>query len=211
MPFGSGDFAPRFGDVFYEPDFRPSFLAGAAYQSLAITWVEWNGSQTPGLDGGTPVSTLNFGSFDGSDITSVDHPTTHGTNSYTKYIKVQFSGSFIQISNARIWKSDGAYSTGEVIKFSGNIAMDIPSTTDVSTGFGVGADDIPTSTPSSNLVLVQGTTTDSTLPNPNDESSSPGYYSGSRTSLMVFQVQTTLSTPAGPTAIKEIAITYDRY
>ncbi len=211
MPFGSADFAPRFGDIFYEPDFSPSFTPGGSYQALTITWLEWNGSQTPGTAGGTAVSTLNFGDTDGNDIVSDTWPTTHGTNSYAKYIKVQFSGSFIQISNAKIWKAQGAYVTGESMVFSGNIGMAAPATADVTGGFGVGVTDIPVSSPASNLVLVPGATTDSILPNPNDVSSSPGYYSGSRTSLMTFQVQTTVSTPAGPTNLKTFAITYDRY
>jgi len=203
MVFPASDFKPRFDDIFYAPDFKPQF--GERILSSTVTWVEWNGSQQPGTYNGTVVTTLNFGNYDGPDINSTIYPVRVGYNSYAKYVKAQFSGSFSSISNARVWKSAGEYNTGEGIKFSGSVIMTVPSTTSLSAL----VPSIPVALPSVNLILA-GATTEGWLPRVLDVHSSPGYYSGSRSNLMVFQAQTTSSTPLGSMNVKTISLTYDR-
>lgn len=205
MPFFASDFKPRFDETFFAPDFLPRFGETGAYP-ISVSLLEWNGAQTPGTYDGTSVNTANFGYFDAPDLVSSDYKVPTGSNSYAKYLKVQFSGAFVQISNAKIWKFSGDYVTGESLKFSGSIVMAVPSPSDV------GVDNIPTSLPgTSNLTLVAGATTDSVLPGPNDTPVSPGHYSGSRSALMVFQVQTTSESPAGDANLKSITLTYDRF
>src|SRR3990172_2152462 len=158
MVFPASDFKPRFDNIFFAPDFIPQF--GERVLSSSVTWVEWNGSQRPGNYNGTSISTLNFGNYDGPDINSSTYPVRIGFNSYTKYIKVQFSGSFSRIGNARIWKAAGDYNTGETIKFSGSVIMTVPSTTSLSAL----VLNVPTSLPIGANLILAGATTDGWLP-----------------------------------------------
>lgn len=171
--------------------------------SVAITWIEFNGSDTPGNNVGTAASNLNLGDNDSRDLTPATHPVAAGSKSYHKNIKVNISGSYTQISNGKLYKSAGDYVQSEVITFSGSKAWSTPATDDT------GDPDIPTTLPDANVIL-NGNTTDGTLPRDTESESSPGYYSGSRSDLMNFQLETESDTPAGATATKTISFTYDR-
>jgi len=175
--------------------------------SLDVKFIEWNESQTPGTYDGTEVTTLNFGSTDTADLTPSSAKITAGDNSYSKHIKFQFSGSFTSITNAKVYKSAGTYESNVDILYSGSSQKTgAPSQTTITTNDG----SIPTSLPSyNNLVLRVGSTTDAGLPNPSDVHSSPGYYSGSRSDITVWQLTTTESSPAGAGAQLTHTIQYD--
>ncbi len=172
--------------------------------AVTITWYEFTGSNTPGDSVGALATNINFGNTDAVDLTPASFPIAAGNNGYFKQLVVNVSGSYTKISNMKLYKSSGAYVTGETIQFSGNIVASAPSTTDKSDS------NIATSLPGSNNVAPKGGTTAGSLPYNGETVSSPGYYSGSRTSLMRFQLLTTGSTPAGAVNQKTISFTYDR-
>jgi hypothetical protein len=171
--------------------------------AVTITWIEWNSSDTPGNNVGTAASNLNLGNTDARDLTPASYPIAAGSLSYHKNIKINVSGSYTQISNGKLYKSAGAYVTEEIMTFSGSKAWVTPATDDTADP------DIPTSLPSANVILSGGTT-DGILPRNGESESSPGYYSGSRTDLVNFQLETGSSTPAGAVNTKTISFTYDR-
>lgn len=195
--------------------------------AVTVYWVEWITGESPGSTAHdtnwsvgnahtiTSVSNINLGNSSARDITPSASPIAAGSNSFTKIFALQFSGTFTQINNAKIWKSDGNYVTDEVLQFSGNIAYAVPATADA------GDAAIPTSQPGVNNVglsfadLTGGAgvgapATGRKLPESGDTSLDGGYYSGSRSCLLRFQLTTSESTPAGPVNQKTISLTYDR-
>jgi len=209
--------------------------------AVTVYWVEYAEGETPGTtahdnywhdgaDAGvkahsvTSATNLNFGNTPARDLTPSSYPIAAGANSYAKYFRLQFSGSYTQISNAKIWKSAGAYVTGEFIWFSGNVDFTAPATTSILssltdtewTDYNTGRR-IPTAQPSlSNVVLCSAATeaagsNEATLPEAGEIALAGGYYSGSRSATMVFQLTSNVdTTPAGPVNQKTISLTYDR-
>lgn len=204
--------------------------------AVTVFFVEWVSTETPGFDTSdtlhdnfklasahsiTAATNLNLGNTSARDLTPSSFPIAAGSNSFHKVLSLQFSGSFTQLSNAKIWKSAGAYVTDEFIQFSGNIEYSAPATADVSDA------NIPTAQPSTNNVGLdfRGTAsgqsrvggvapdepaTGRVLPHEDETASSPGSFSGSRSCLIRFQLVTSASTPAGPVNQKTISLTYDR-
>jgi len=64
------------------------------------------------------VSNLNYGSADVPNLVVATYPITVGANSYLKYDRVHVTamGGSNVIDNIQIWKSAGAYVTGEGIQ-----------------------------------------------------------------------------------------------
>ena len=189
--------------------------------SVTVTFVEFNGSTPETSQGSGPViSNINMGNADARNLVPATYPTIAGTNSYAKFIQAQWSGSFTKISNAKFWKSSGTYVTGEGIYFSGSYSKISPSTTALPNVGGKAVQLIPTSSPATaNVAFAKSnnraafTTTDTTtgkIPNMGQAASSPGCYSGSRSSTMAIQIQTTGSTPAGALNQKTFSLSYDR-
>ena len=143
------------------------------------------------------------------------YPIPAGSNSYAKYVKLQFSGAFTTVSNLKFWMSNGALKTGESILFSGSVIKHTtaPVQTSIATTHpGTGSfycKAIPISAPTYPNVCSQGTTA-STLPIPGEIRSTPGYYSGVRASAMALQMLTTTSIEAGAVNTKTFSVIYDR-
>ena len=196
--------------------------------AATIYWVEWVDTETPGTTthddssfktgGDTPAtitsaSNINFGSVSARDLTPGTNTITANTNSYTKYFQAQFSGSFTTISNALLWKSAGAYVAGEDIQFSGSTTFATPTATDatdpsmVIASTATGAENVYVGL---NAYAVGDLACSSrSLPHASESESSPGYYSGSRSSTMRFQLITSAATPAGAVNQKTISLQYD--
>lgn len=186
--------------------------------AVTVFWVEYITGESPGSTPNdnfttphvvTDANTINFGNISARDITTASNPVTAGDNSFDKYFTFQISGSYTQISNGKLWKSGGSFVTGETMQFSGNIAHATPSASDASDP------DIPVATPLNNvgfnfLDSADVAAQDKTLPSGTESASSPGFFSGSRTSIMRFQALTTGSTPAGAVNQKTITMQYDR-
>lgn len=76
------------------------------------------------------ISNINFGDTDAANITVASFPIRAGNNSYRKYIRGKFSGTFNQISAMKFWRSDGqALPTGIDIKAGANPSYATPVTT----------------------------------------------------------------------------------
>ena len=150
------------------------------------------------------ATNINFGNVDAVDLIPANYPVIVGNNSYFKQLIINFSGSYTEINNMKLYKSSGDYINGETLQFSGSVIASTPNTIDQ------GDPLISGSAPDSNNVAPRGGTTDGSLPYVGETQSSPGYYSGSRTSLMRFQLLTTENTPAIAGNLKTISFTYDR-
>jgi hypothetical protein len=178
--------------------------------AVTVYWVEFNAGYGDGSTGTALAQSLNFGSVDLANLTPASYPIAAGSNGFAKYIKIHFSGSYTQISNAKLWKSNGAYKTGEAIKFSGNYVKGTgaPTATALPAVSGKAVPDIAVASPGSANVCLPDLTTD--ILKQSEHESSPGYASGAYSSMMAFQLQTTSSAPAGPVNTKTISLTYDR-
>ena len=150
---------------------------------------QWSESNGAGEVVTNDITTVNFGSVDSADLTPASDPVVTGENSFHKCIRCKFSSTFTEISNMKIWKSLGAYATGEVIQYKESTAYVQPVETALS-----GASAIPTSEPSQNVLSAAGTAT----------ITAAGY-----TEYMLLQIQSTVSTPAGAAATKTLTFQYD--
>jgi len=61
------------------------------------------------------VGNCNFGSNDSYEIVVATYPVTIGNNSFEKWWKIEFGGTFNTIDNLKIWKVSGDYKAGESI------------------------------------------------------------------------------------------------
>lgn len=81
---------------------------------------EWSESNGAGESITDSISNINFGSVDSPNLTPVSNKITAGENSFEKYLRCKFTGTFTEISNMKFWKSAGTYKTGEDIKAAAN-------------------------------------------------------------------------------------------
>jgi hypothetical protein len=140
------------------------------------------------------IANLNFGSNDSYEIVPSTYPVIAGTNSYIKYIRGKFTGTFTEISNIKFWKSIGAMATGEVITAEENVAYATPVN-------GLSGDAaVPTDVGSAlSLNSAEG---DPTIIY--GASGVSGY-----TGYIRLQLQTSISTPPGAVAQKTFVMQYD--
>lgn len=132
------------------------------------------------------ISNVNFGNTDAPNIVPASNPITAGNNSFEKYIRGHFSGSYSSISNLLFWKSAGAYVTGEGIV----AAVNASYTTPVATTSVVATVAIPTTSGTALVPTAPGASPD---------------YSG----YITLQLQTTVSTPPGNVNQKTFTLQYD--
>lgn len=160
--------------------------------ALVVTVNEYNTvSETKSAD----ITDMVFGSTDASDFTPADYPITAGDNSYSKYFKYEWAGmaseGLSEIQNPRVYKSAGAYKTGEGLTYNGSsISFATPS--ESSTGDSA----IPTSLPGSQNLDLSG-------------SGSGVLSSDGESNYFRMQRETTGSTPAGALNTLTITLVYD--
>jgi len=82
-----------------------------------------------GSGGETTATNINFGSVDAPNLVPATYPITRATNSFDKYIRCLFTGSWTEISAMKFWKSAGVYKTDETITGSANATYATPSQT----------------------------------------------------------------------------------
>ncbi len=156
---------------------------------------ESNGAGETVTDG---ITNLNYGSADQPNLDPATYPITAGQNSYEKWVRCHFTGTFNKIDNIRIWMSSGTYVTGETIKTnlttSGYTAASYSQPTQNTST--VATNDMPTSEPSSANLGIGGSLSGSLT--------SEGY-----SDYWVSQLQTTTSTPPGDVNTKTFTIKYD--
>jgi len=155
-----------------------------------FAWSETYGASTTT---GTPTN-LNFGSTSAIDLTPSTYPITAGTNSYEKWVRGDWSGSFTRIDNVQFWKSAGAYVTGEGIDWDGdgNTAYVVSTSATSSVATTV----VPTADPGTANVSIGGALTGSLT--------ATGY-----TDYVVMQMQITSTASAGPVNQKTFTLQYD--
>jgi len=158
--------------------------------AATFTWSESNGVGEAVTDG---IVNLNVGNTDAKELVPADWPILAGENSYEKWIRAKFGGTFTEISNMKLWKSAGAYKTGEALKW--NETSDNIYHQPVKTASTHATSDIPTSLPGT--LNVHRSTGENTM-------IAAGY-----TRYFVFQLQSTVLTPAGAVNTKTITFQYD--
>ena len=160
--------------------------------ALVVTVNEYNTvSETKTAD----ITDIAFASIDDADQTPATYPITAGDNSFSKYLKFEWTGmaseGLSQIQNPRVYKSAGAYKTGEGLTYNGSsITFATPS--ESSTGDSA----IPTSLPGSQNLDLSG-------------SGSGVLTSDGESNYCRMQRTTTGSTPAGALNTLTITIVYD--
>jgi len=153
--------------------------------NLAATfqWSESNGAGETVTDG---ISNLNFGSIDTPNITPSANPIPAGNNSFEKWARGRFSGTFTSVANLRFWKSAGAYVTGEDIKATVNETYATPTDS------------------ASSVATVTVPTVEGSALVPDAPVINPGY-----SGYITMQLQTTGSTPPGAVNQKTFTLKYD--
>lgn len=149
----------------------------------SFEWSESNGAGETVTDG---ISNLNFGNTDAPNIVPASNPITAGNNSYEKWVRGHYTGTYNSVSNLKLYKSAGAYVTGEDIKAAVNAAYATPVAT------------------TSAVATVTVPTTLGTALVPNSPGASPSY-----SGYIIAQLQTTVSTPPGNVNQKTFTLQYD--
>jgi hypothetical protein len=140
------------------------------------------------------IANLNFGNQDAPEVDVDLYPVTRGQNSYSKYIRALFTGTWTDITAIKFWKSLGDYVSGETLKAAANVAYVTPS---------------KTSTGDSNIPTIEG----SALSINSAEGEVNIEYGGSGvsgyTSYIRLQLQSLISTPPGAVNQKTFTLQYD--
>jgi hypothetical protein len=183
---------------------------------MAATW-SWY--QTHGNSPGTAVSLgasgnlFNFKNHDDASASNyAAYPITAGNNSYTVWLRGNWSGTFNRISNVQFWRSSNfAPSTGLSIKWKNRDAYATPATTDIATDLSGVA--IPTSDPGTGNVKLISTSHNSSGYTEGsggfiDKSGSDVDSSGFST-YIVLQLQTTSEAGAGDASGCIFTLQYD--
>lgn len=157
---------------------------------------EYNGvgeTQTAG------VTNCNFGSDDSFQIVPATYPITASNNSFEKWWKMAFAGTFNQIDNLKVWKNSGNYVTGETIDTNaretsyGGAETYVQPTETTST---VATEVLPVAEPSGANLGIAGTL-------------GGNLSSAGSSDYLVMQLQTTGSTPPGDVNQKSFTFQYD--
>lgn len=118
--------------------------------AATFAWKEYNGASGTG----STITTINMGSVDQASITTPsDYPVLAGENSYEKYIKGDFSGTFTTIDNIRLYLSSGSIPANDHIYYDGETTS---YTQPVATTSSVATTDIPESEPGTANVSIGG-------------------------------------------------------
>jgi len=160
--------------------------------SAELHFCESNGA-LPGVET-ADISNINFGNIDAPNIVPESNQLRRGQNSYSKYIRIKFTGTWTQISLMKFWKSSGEYKTGESIKAGANKTYATPSQVDT------GDSDVPTTEGTAlDIESAEGETTIDY-----GVSGVSGY-----TAYIRLQTQSTISTPTGAVNQKTFTFQWD--
>ena len=107
---------------------------------MAATF-EWAESNTAAETVTFPVSNINFGKLDSPNLVFPNNVVVAGQNSFEKWVRGRFSGTYTQIDNLKFFKSTGVLPAGVAVK----AGVNAPYSTPVSTPSSVATADVPTS------------------------------------------------------------------
>ena len=169
--------------------------------AATTTWYEQNGTASGSPASGTEstISSCDWKSVDDSTTSRASAPVLAGSNSYSKYIYVKFTGTFNQISAVKFAHTAGTLGTG--ISLVGKITS---TYTTPATSALASSTDITATTPiGSGASVLLGTT------GPNDTSPSSSQTTTCYTQYIVSQVQTTASANAGDSGTVTLTVQYN--
>lgn len=165
------------------------------------TWYEQNGTAagTPAAGTQSTVSAIEWKSVDDSTTSRASAPIQAGSNSYTKYNYVGFTGAFNQISAVKFAHTAGTFGTGITLVGKITSTYSTPSTAVLA-----GSSDITGTTAiGSGASVLLGTT------GPNDTSPASSQTTNCFTQYIVTQMQTTAGASAGDTATATLTVQYN--
>lgn len=118
--------------------------------AATLAYIEYLNSST---STSTPTE-LNFVSTVAGNADEATFPVSVGNYSQTKILKLQFNGTFTNISQIKLYKSSGDYVTGEIINYGTSSTYHTP--TGGSYADTVATTAIPTSLPSTANISIGG-------------------------------------------------------
>lgn len=132
------------------------------------------------------IANTNFGNTDGPNLSTPNNQVVAGNNSFEKWYRGRYSGTFTTISNLKFFKSAGALPANVTIK----AAADAAYATPVNTTSIVATVDVPT---------TEGTALTPAAPSGNPDFS--GY--------ITMQMQTTVAAVPGAVPTQTFTLKYD--
>lgn len=106
--------------------------------AATFEWSESNSSMETVTNG---ISNVNFGSMDAPNLSSPNNRVIAGENSYEKWNRGRFSGTYTTVDNLKFWKSAGSLPSGVTITAAVNAAFATPTASTSS----VATSNVPTS------------------------------------------------------------------
>ena len=169
--------------------------------SATTNWFEQNGTAAGSPAGGTEssISSCDWKSVDDTTTSRASAPVLAGSNSYSKYIYLKFSGVFNQISNVKFAHTAGTLGTG--ISLVGKVTS--TSTTPATSALANASDMTAPGSIGSGASVLLGTS------GPNDTSPSASQTTACSTQYLVTQVQTTASANAGDSGTATLTVQYN--
>lgn len=156
-------------------------------------WAEMNGSCITTILG-VSGNLTDFKSIDTPGIAdTAGNPITAGNNSFEKWLRGHFTGTFATIRDVRFWNSiPFSPATGLTLKFKGDQAICLPPFSGSSS---IATSSMPIADPGTANVSIAGSFTSSLA--------AAGY-----TDFIVMQLQTTVAAPGGYTSFATFTLTY---
>lgn len=151
--------------------------------AATFAWSESNGAGETVTDG---ILNVNFGNLDSPNLSSPNNRVVAGNNSYEKWNRGKFSGSYTTIDNLKFYKSAGSLPSNVTIKAEVNTAYATPTDSTSS----VALNNVPT-TEGSALV-------------PDSTGASPDY-----SGYIIMQMQTTIAATPGAVPTQTFTMKYD--
>lgn len=152
---------------------------------MAATF-EWSESNGAGETVTNSISNVNFGNLDSPNLASPNNRVVAGTNSYEKWNRGRFSGSYTTIDNLRFYKSAGTLPANVSIKAAVNAAYVAPTNG------------------TSTVALSNVPTTEGTALVPTSPGASPSF-----SGYIIMQLQTTGAASPGAVATQTFTLKYD--
>ena len=169
--------------------------------AATTTWYEQNGTASGSPASGTEstISSCDWKSVDDTTTARASAPVLAGSNSYSKYIYLKFSGTFNQISAVKFAHTAGTLGTGISLKGKISSTYSTPATTALASS----TDITSTTAIGSGASVLLGTS------GPNDASPAASQTTTCYTQYIITQVQTTASANAGDSGTVTLTVQYN--
>jgi hypothetical protein len=152
---------------------------------MAATF-QWSESNSVAETVTNGISNVNFGNLDSPNLSSPNNRVIAGNNSFEKWNRGRFSGTYTTIDNLKFWKSAGSLPANVTIK------------AEVNTAFAEPTDD------ASIVATANVPTTEGTSLVPTSPGASPAF-----SGYITMQLQTTVAASPGAVATQTFTLKYD--